>query len=272
MFTFPTTLFTPAPAGGSTIAADFLAAQGATGATQIAALEALVDDLEGNGSTTNNTDVMSDLLACWPMLPIDGSTTSLDAFKWNLVNPVDSDAGFRLTYFNTPTTSNGGLQGDGVNQYANTHFIPSSDGTEDDFSFAFCADVTTANKWPMGSYNSSTQIVATKRTGSTSTIGIGKGVTSVGVDQRTPFRMIATRESDSVAKFYSSGTLVKTDSGTSNTLPTIDTYLLAMNLAGSPALHSLTEICFACVGNGLSASQAKDLDDSIATYNTALSR
>lgn len=50
-------------------------------------------------------------------LPIWGSAASC---KWNLVNPLDTDAAFRLTFTTGWTFTSGGMQGNTVSTYANT--------------------------------------------------------------------------------------------------------------------------------------------------------
>lgn len=56
-------------------------------------------------------------------LPIWSSATGN---KWNLVNPLDTDAAFRLTFSTGWTHSSGGMTPNGTSAYANTFLIPSS--------------------------------------------------------------------------------------------------------------------------------------------------
>jgi hypothetical protein len=96
----------------------FISAALITGTTQQDAIKGLVPDLKGtSGNTTNGTDVWSKLAAVYPMCPIDGTTFTLDACKWNLINPLDTDAAFRMTWVNAPTVSYGGVKGDGSAAY-----------------------------------------------------------------------------------------------------------------------------------------------------------
>ena len=46
----------------------------------------------------------------------------LNQFKWNIFNPLDTDAAFRLTYVNSPPPSYSGLGFNGTTQYAETFF------------------------------------------------------------------------------------------------------------------------------------------------------
>ena len=56
---------------------------------------------------------------CWPMF---GGTAF--SHKFNFMNPVDSDAAYRLTFPNGMTHTELGMQGNGTNQYATTNFLP----------------------------------------------------------------------------------------------------------------------------------------------------
>lgn len=64
-------------------------------------------------------------------LPIWGSTA---ACKWNLINPLDTDAAFRLTFTTGWTFTSGGMQGNIVSTYANT-FLNNNNLVINDMSF-----------------------------------------------------------------------------------------------------------------------------------------
>jgi hypothetical protein len=55
-------------------------------------------------------------------LPIWGSAATS---KWNLVNPLDTNAAFRLTFTTGWTYSSGGMTPNGTSSYAETYFNPS---------------------------------------------------------------------------------------------------------------------------------------------------
>lgn len=60
---------------------------------------------------------------------LTGSPTNaqmLNQMKFNLVNPVDSNAAFRLAYILNPTASNLGVKCNGSTQYMNTFLVPNS--------------------------------------------------------------------------------------------------------------------------------------------------
>jgi hypothetical protein len=90
----------------------FFTASGLTGATNLTAINNLVVALKGYGIWTKMKAIY----------PIIGGTAALH--KWNLKNPLDTDAAFRLTFFGGYTHSSTGMAGNGVNGYGNTFLNP----------------------------------------------------------------------------------------------------------------------------------------------------
>lgn len=65
-------------------------------------------------------------------LPIWGSAS---ASKWNLINPLDTDAAFRATFATGFTYSNTGITGNGTSAYVDTYYIPSSNTTQNSAAY-----------------------------------------------------------------------------------------------------------------------------------------
>jgi hypothetical protein len=96
----------------------FLLAAGITDATITSAIDNLVLSLKADSIWTKMT----------ALYPFVGGTAS--THKFNLKDPRDLDAAFRLTFVGSPTHDANGMQGNGSSQYANTHLI-SGDYTND---------------------------------------------------------------------------------------------------------------------------------------------
>lgn len=90
----------------------FITANGITDSTYINALNTLVLGLKSDG-------LYSGIQAWWIFY---GNATQS---KFNFINPVDTDAGYRLTFIGGGTISNNGYLGNGTNAYARTKFYPS---------------------------------------------------------------------------------------------------------------------------------------------------
>jgi hypothetical protein len=86
----------------------FITAAAITDPTQQSAINTLVVDLKGYSIWTK-------MKAVYPF--VGGTATS---HKFNLKNPLDTDAAYRLTFFGGVTHSSNGIIGNGTNGYADT--------------------------------------------------------------------------------------------------------------------------------------------------------
>lgn len=93
-------------------ASAFITAAGLTDATQKSAINTLVKDMKASGLWTK-------MKAVYPM--VGGTATSM---KFNLKDPRDLDAAFRLTWSGGWTYSATGAQPNGTNGWANTNLNP----------------------------------------------------------------------------------------------------------------------------------------------------
>jgi len=252
----------------------FIDAAGITGETQQLALNQLVLDLKGTGSTTNNTDVWSKLRSVYPFCPTDSVTATREGYKWNLKDPRDLDAAFRITWFNNPTADLAGITGDGVSAYGNTHINPSIDLILNNTSVAMYQDsgwdavgntfgVRTGSTANFGGFFSGTTVFDDQY--STSSGRLTGTVTSTA--QKLTF--IGSRTSALSHVIYDYGISIASNATSGGSLPNEDYYILNQNGIGG---YSVNTYQFFCVGEGISANEAKDLDDAITTYNTSLGR
>lgn len=80
------------------------------------------------GNAINNLVVNAKVHGWWSLCnaiyPMVGGTST--TCKYNLKDPRDVDAAFRLTFYNSPTFSSAGVAFNGTNQYADTHLVPNS--------------------------------------------------------------------------------------------------------------------------------------------------
>jgi hypothetical protein len=116
-------------------AVTFLTAASITDATQKAALSRFVVSLKAinavqSGFVDFATPANSKLKAAYPFI---GGTAA--KHKFNLINPVDSDAAYRLTFAGTVVHDAVGMTPNGSDGYADTHLSPLSVFNTDDHSF-----------------------------------------------------------------------------------------------------------------------------------------
>jgi len=106
-------IFTSFGNASSTEASDFLTATGITNPTQVNAIRELVNNLKGYGLWTK-------MKALYPF--VGGTATT---HKYNLKDPRDLDAAFRLVFNGTWVHSATGAKPNGIDAYADTKLIPS---------------------------------------------------------------------------------------------------------------------------------------------------
>ena len=137
--------------GGSTPtldpnAAAFIAAAGITNSTEIAAINTLTLSLKSN-NLWNNLQVI---------YPFVGGTAA--SSKWNLKDPRDLDAAFRLSFYGGYTFSTAlGIIPNGTNTYAQTYYSPLTNGTFGDQGVVLSisndtAEVNGVNAYSWGCY------------------------------------------------------------------------------------------------------------------------
>jgi hypothetical protein len=224
--------------------------------------------MKGEG-TTNGTNFYSKLYAVYPMAPSDASTISLSTIKWNAVNPLDTDAAFRLTFLNEPTADLAlGLNNNATpNGYAETHFIESANMTagNNGSTMSVSRQSTVFNSYSFG-----INVGATFAQRITSTHGVfSSGVflsTTAALDVYTASRLNATD-----FKLYRNGTQASTSATSASTQSTGSCFILALN-GGAPSSFFDGAIDFVVIHDGLTANESQDLYDVINTWKTNLGR
>jgi hypothetical protein len=224
--------------------------------------------MKGTG-TTNGTNFYSKLYAVYPMSPSDVSTISVDTTKWNAVNPLDTDAAFRITWTNTPlfSLSLGVGQNGSNNAYGNTHFIESASMTagNNGSTISVSRQSTVFNSYSFG-----INVGATFAQRVTSTHGVfSSGVflsTTAALDVYTASRLNATD-----FKLYRNGTQASTSATSASTQSTGSCFILAIN-GGAASNFFDGAIDFVVIHDGLTANESQDLYDVINTWKTNLGR
>lgn len=111
-------------------AAAFLTAAGITNQTEKTAINTLVVDLK-------NAGIWSKMIAIYPY--VGGTATT---HKWNLKDPRDLDAAYRMTFAGGVTHSLNGIQGNGTTGVGYTHINIGTDITQND---AYTSDYIKTN-------------------------------------------------------------------------------------------------------------------------------
>jgi hypothetical protein len=249
----------------------FITAAGITNPTQQSAVNQFVLDLK-------SAKIWTKMKAIYPIV---GGTAS--THKWNLKNPLDTDAAFRLTFSTGWTHSSTGMVGNGTSAYANTNLMPNTALSLSTAHVSYYSRTNVAaDDVEMGcSITASEQPIiylTTRYSSNQQLIGIGNAsgtsfISTTETDSRGLF--IASRTSLSSLKLYKNNTIKATATGTTTMtqLPTVALYLAAYNYyVGTPSGYSGKECAFASIGDGLTDTEAANLYTAVQNYQTTLAR
>jgi hypothetical protein len=247
----------------------FFTANTGLGATIENAINDLVVGLKADG-------LWSKFYAIYPMV---GGTAS--SHKWNLKDPRDLDAAFRLVFSGTITHDANGVTGNGTNGYADTKFNDTTVGvSSSDFSMGMSSRTNSslggcdmgAIKNPPASYNMlwvrrDTSLLYDNVMLYDDSNFYGNYVTnSTGL-------FTINRTSSTEQKFYQGATLKATRSGFSATTGVnYNHYLMCRNVIGSPGNYSNRNYNFFFFATAFDATQMTNLNSRHSTFQTALSR
>ena len=245
----------------------FITATGITDLTIIGAICALVTSMKSNGTWAKMT-------AIYPM--VGGTATT---HKFNLKNPLDTNAAFRLSFIGGWTHSANGAQPNGTNGYANTFLNPFVELTllSTHLSFYSRTSAIGNNQRDIGIFIG----------GATPSFSIGTN-TGVLVSDHYWFTtnrmsrtipnaqglMLTSRTSDTVHKSFRNGSQLGATDAVSNAgkaMPNNNFFLGAANASASGSFSN-KQYAFATIGSGLSDAEVSALYSTIQSFQTTLSR
>jgi hypothetical protein len=248
--------------GNDADAQAFITASGISG-TNATATNQLVIDLKA-------ANIWTKMKAAYPM--VGGTSTSC---KWNLKNPVDSNAAFRLVFSGGFTFSSNGALPNGTNAYASTFLIPATSlsassshvsiynrtagsGTINDWgtsggALAFALAASLSSSAYLDCYNSSTNRIVTTNA---SALGF----------------YIGSRNSSTSLKLFKNAAQL----GTTNVNASVGVVGLVSDVklfSNNPVQNFSNRQCaFASIGDGLTDAEALAFYNAVQTFNTTLNR
>ena len=250
-------------------ASAFITAAGITDTTQVSAINTLVTNLKSYG-------LWDKMKAIYPMV---GGTAA--AHKFNLKNPADSNAAFRLGFYGGMTHDSNGVSFGGSNGGASTYFNPFLNQTKNDLHLSVYARIRTAGRFSLSndiSPNRSyvvagwTSLRATSTTANTSeffgTSDSGEG--TAGLNGTSVGFSLGSRTSSTAIKYYKNTTSAS-GNGTSHTADFVNAEL---TLNGNPGggYYSVANYAFVSLGNGLTDAEAANFYTVVQAYQTTLGR
>lgn len=243
----------------------FIVATGISNATQKNAINRLTKDLKIYG-------LWSKFSAIYPVV---GGTAA--THKYNLKNPLDTDAAFRLVFSGTGLThSSNGFVGNAAAGFADTKLTPSTtlslNSTHVSYYSRTSRNDTTAfrdlgaidgaanNIQMLVRFSNNMRTEVNSNTLSSTVIATGAGL------------FLATRLSSTNQQAYFNGGLVADYAVTSSGLPAVPIYLSALNNNGSTAFFGNRQCAFATIGSGLDATESLNFYDIVQAFQTKLGR
>jgi hypothetical protein len=250
----------------------FLDAAGITSALQQRAVVQLVRDLK-------KAQLWTKMKAIYPF--VGGTATT---HKWNLKDPQDTDAAFRLTFSGGWTHSSTGADPNGTNAYAVTHYIPSSQASLGSVSYGIYnrEDTIAQSLNDMGcgiaAGNSAHMAMLCKLSNTFYADCWNNGIGRVQVantDRRGFY--VATRSSTTSFKAFKNNTQIGTTRTNTQNQADLDALTMKFSIAAFTTPTSIinynsAQSAFAFIGDGLTDSEASLLYHCVDRYQKTLGR
>lgn len=241
--------------------AAFLTATGITNPTISGAVCTLVTSLK-------SANIWTKLNAIYPF--VGGSATT---HKFNLKNPADTNAAFRLNFIGGWTHSANGAQPNGSNGYADTFYNLQTQSTVSNAAFgAYLRTNSISGLQVYGSFEPA--LIRVFNNLSNGNIQIAdSGVIFYTPNPSTGF-FFSRRESNVLNQSYRNGVSLGTTSSLTNSLPNNNFYFGAINNNGITDFYTTHQIAFGVLGGGgtITNSEASTLYNIIQTFQTTLGR
>ena len=241
----------------------FITAAGITDATQQSAINALVTGLKTDGIWTK-------MKAIYPF--VGGTATT---HKYNLKDPRDLDAAFRLVFNGGWTHSSTGATPNGTNGYADTKLVPSSVLALNSSHISGYTRTNTSVLAPLLSSENAISyangiFIWPKYTGNLFSVRINDDNSdSATAVTNTQGLHLATRTASNVKKYIHNTTQIVSSTTVSSALNVASIYIGASR---NNANYSTHQTSFNTIGDGLTDAEAANLYTRVQAFQTALSR
>jgi hypothetical protein len=239
----------------------FITAAAITDPTQQAAINTLVVDLKGYSIWTK-------MKALYPM--VGGTATT---HKFNLKNPLDTNAAFRVFFGGGATHSSNGVQFNGLNSYGDTFIIPNNNLSLNSVHLSYYSrtnitggglqvemGVNEVSKTCFLIYGTTFKALNRQEAMAGSTFTPTNGF------------LIGSRNTSTTEKYYHKGSLINTLTVNSNSLSTLKIFLGAASVSNLVTYPSAKQCAFASIGDGLTDTEAANFYTAVQAFQTTLGR
>ena len=260
----------PASGGGGAVDPDaqaFITAASITDSTQQSAINQLVVDLKGYS-------IWSKMKALYPFV---GGTAS--SHKFNLKDPQDTDAAFRLVFNGSATHNSNGYTA-GVNGFADTKFNDSThfnSGTDASMSvYTRTNFVNDLNFYTLIGCSNNFNATALTYRGVIypEFIGlrdsIGSRIIAV-LSDRLAGQYFITKDGTN-RRYFKNSTKLNTTANSTTAAVNRSLYLLAQNTPGGTSYYAQHNIAFAHIGDNLTDTETANFYTAVQAFQTTLGR
>lgn len=238
----------------------FITAAGITDPTQQSAINTLVVNLKGY-------NIWTKMKAIYPI--VGGSAAT---HKFNLKDPRDLDAAFRLQFSTGWTHSSTGMTPNGT-AFADTYLTASTSLSLNSSHISYYSRTNIDElKYDMGSATDPNRYItiALRQAGSFRSL-INDGTTDLISNSDSKGFYIGNRTASNIKNGWKNGTKVINVATASGALDTRKIYLGALN-AGYAAFPSTKQCAFSSIGDGLTDTEATNFYTAVQAYQTTLGR
>ena len=236
----------------------FINAAGITGTTQQSAINTIVISLKAN-------NIWTKLDAIYPM--VGGTATT---HKFNLKNPADTNAAYRLNFVGGWTHSANGALPNGTNAYADTFWLSSQQNSA---SLSFYS--RTNSDGLVHEYGSGigplTYLIIRYNNLTYAAVNSSSDNTFANTDSRGFYLM--SRTASNAVKVYKNASAVITASTASTGIAPYNMIISAWRIdPNTISRYSNRECAFATLGTGLNDAESANLYTAIQAFQTTLGR
>lgn len=193
------------------------------------------------------------------------------AYKYNLKDPQDTDAAFRLKIFGTWTFSPTGATPNGTNAYMDTGYNVNTEGLLDSAHMSAYIRQNIAGQAQMGCYTSFTNAhyLYARFTDNLPYIAINAAEV-IGAASNAQAFWIGSRINSTVQKLYRNNSTVINSSTTTTLKIPRNIYIGAAN--GATVLYGNTQTAFNSIGDGLTDAEAAAFYTIVQQFQTSMNR
>ena len=248
----------------NTYAINFISVTGITASDQQSAINQLSYDLV-------NTGLMDKMVAIYPF--VGGNAT---AHSFNLKDPRDANASFRLTFNGGMTHSSTGIQFGGVNGYAVTYLNGLGNLPQTNMHISVYSRTTTVGNVYEISLDNGSQFQQLRIANSffSGNAFSNQGGISFTTTNTAQGYWIGSKTNTSTRFVFRNGVLNSAVTTFNDTTASsnFQFFIGARNSSGTPSLYTAKELAFVTIGLGLSQAECATLYTIVQNFQTTLGR